>query len=494
MELQQRQYVAIDQKSFYASVECVERGLDPLDVCLVVADRSRTDKTICLAVSPSLKAFGIGGRPRLFEVVRRAREVNRERGRCGRSVSGRWLALHPEYALDYIVAPPRMGLYLEYSERIQRIYQRYVAPEDIHVYSVDEVFMDVTSYLRTYRMTARELTARMVGDVIAETGITATAGIGTNLYLCKVAMDIMAKKSAPDKDGFRIAALDEMSYRRLLWNHTPLTDFWRVGSGTARTLRGYGIMTMGDLARFSLRHEDVLYRHFGVNAELLVDHAWGWEPATMRQIKSYRPASHSQCTGQVLPRPYRVDEARNVALEMADSAALKLVGKHLVTDSIVLGIGYDTHSLDNPSVREACGEHIRTDFYGRPVPEHSRGTATLPQPVSSARVIAESVGKLFDRIVKRDMLVRRLSVSLGNLQPEDAVGRRPRQLELFSDYDGQLRRIENERRSLENERRTQRAMIAIKKRFGRNAILKGLNFTEGATQRERNTQIGGHKA
>lgn len=346
-----RQYIAIDLKSFYASVECVERGLDPLDTCLVVADASRTEKTICLAVSPALKEYGTGGRPRLFEVVQKVREANYRRGRQGKSYSKAVLDSHPEIAIEYLVAPPRMAHYIEYSTRIYDIYLRYIAPEDFHVYSIDEVIMDVTAYLKTYGMTAHELAMKMIREVLVETGITATAGIGTNMYLCKIAMDIVAKKMPPDKDGVRIAELDEMSYRRELWEHTPLTDFWRVGRGIANRLALYGILTMGDIARCSINNEDFLYKLFGVNAELLIDHDWGWEPVTMDYVKSYRPETKSISSGQVLQCAYTTDKARNVVLEMADAVSLDLIDKRLVTDQLVLTVGYDIESLTNPAIR-----------------------------------------------------------------------------------------------------------------------------------------------
>ena len=394
MDQQPRQYIAIDLKSFYASVECVERGLDPLDTCLVVADMSRTEKTICLAVSPALKAFGLGGRPRLFEVSSRVREVNRARGRNGKSTSGSVLKTRTDYAVDYIVAPPRMALYLEYSSRIYQVYLRYIAPEDIHVYSIDEVFIDVTSYKNTYKLSTHDLAMKMIREVLAETGITATAGIGTNMYLCKVAMDIVAKKMPPDKDGVRIAELDEMSYRRQLWDHTPLTDFWRVGRGTARRLAPYGIHTMGDIARFSLSHEGLLYRIFGVNAELLIDHAWGWEPVTMDMVKSYRPENRSISTGQVLTCPYSTDKARIVVLEMADAMALELFDMGVVSDQIVLEIGYDVTSLDNPTARARYDGLITTDHYGRQVPAHAHGTANIDPPTSSSCIMMQHIGRL----------------------------------------------------------------------------------------------------
>lgn len=495
--MQQRQYIAIDLKSFYASVECVERGLNPLDVNLVVADVSRTEKTICLAVSPALKSFGIGGRPRLFEVNQRVREVNRQRGRCaGKSIYAHELREHPDKAVDYIAATPRMALYMDYSMRIYKIYLRYIAPEDIHVYSIDEVFIDVTSYLRTYRMTAHELAMKMIRDVLRETGITAIAGIGTNMYLSKVAMDIVAKHMPADSDGVRIAELDEMSYRRLLWDHRPLTDFWRVGRGIARRLESYGIMTMGDVARYSVDHEDFLYNLFGVNAELLIDHAWGWEPVTMAQVKSYRPVAHSMGSGQVLTCAYTVAQARIVALEMADSLSLEIFDKGLVTDSIVLHVGYDVESLRNPIIRERYHGAVKTDHYGRQVPVSAHGTIRLPKCTSSSMIISAKVGELFDSIVNADLLVRRINICANNIthEPDMPGQKRIVQLELFTDYDALAREQAAERALLERERRRQTAILNIRRRYGKNAILRGLNYADGATQRLRNMQIGGHKA
>lgn len=489
-----RQYIAIDLKSFYASVECMERGLDPLDACLVVADASRTDKTICLAVSPALKAYGTGGRPRLFEVVQRVREVNCNRGRSGKSRSARELREHPEFAVDFHIAPPRMGLYLDYSTRIYNVYLRYVAHEDIHVYSIDEVFIDATAYLKIYDTTAHGLAMAMIREVLRETGITATAGIGTNLYLCKVAMDIIAKKMPADDDGVRIAELDEMAYRRLLWGHTPLTDFWRVGRGIAARLAPWGIFTMGDIARASLTREDLLYKLFGVNAELLIDHAWGWEPVTIDLVKAYRPETQSISSGQVLHSPYPPRMARNVALEMADSVSLKLLDKGLVTDQIVLTIGYDTESLSNPGIRKNYTGRVTTDFYGREVPLHAHGTANIGRHTSSGRVITEKTAQLFDRIVNPDLLVRRITLSFNHLLSEGSSKAKPRilQPDLFTDME-ELERKENERKASEQkERKQQEAVLRIKKMFGKNAILRGLNYAEGATQRERNEQIGGH--
>ena len=489
-----RQYLAIDLKSFYASVECVERKLDPLDTCLVVADASRTEKTICLAVSPALKEYGTGGRPRLFEVVQKVREANYQRGRNGKSYSKAVLNSHSDIAVDYIVAPPRMAYYIEYSTRIYEVYLRYIAPEDIHVYSIDEVIMDVTNYLQTYKMTAHELAVKMIREVLSETGITATAGIGTNMYLCKIAMDIVAKKMPADKDGVRIAELDEMSYRRQLWEHTPLTDFWRVGRGIANRLAKYGILTMGDIARCSLTNEDFLYELFGVNAELLIDHAWGWEPVTMDYVKSYRPEAKSLSSGQVLTCAYTSAQARNVVLEMADSVSLELIDKRLVTDQLVLTVGYDIESLTNPEIRAKYHGKITTDHYGRQVPVHTHGTINIDRHTSSGKILIEKVAELYDRIINPDLLVRRLTLSINHLISEDNIKDKPKtvQLDLFTDYEELKRQQEIEEAELSKERRRQEAVLKIKKMFGKNAILKGLNYTDGATQRDRNQQIGGH--
>jgi DNA polymerase V len=483
-------YIAIDLKSFYASVECVERGLDPLTTNLVVADESRTEKTICLAVSPSLKAYGIPGRARLFEVVQRVKEVNGRRKNPG------------EPGLDYIVAKPRMALYMEYSTRIYHIYLNYVAPEDIHVYSVDEVFMDVTHYLGTYRMTARQLAEKMMADVLAQTGITATAGIGTNLYLCKVAMDIVAKHVEPDPNGARIAELDEMSYRRLLWDHQPLTDFWRVGRGYQKKLASVGLYTMGDIARCSLGepgayyNEELLYKLFGVNAELLIDHAWGYEPTTIALIKSYRPQNNSINSGQVLQCPYAFEKGRLVVREMTEQMTLDLVEKGLVTDQMVLTVGYDIENLTDPKIRKNYHGEITVDHYGRRVPKHAHGTVNLKTATSSTSRILEAVLGLYDEIVNPLLLVRRLTVVANHLKREQEVLEEPcyEQQELFTDYEALAQEREAERQKLERERRLQEAMLSVKKRYGKNAILKGTNLQEGATSMERNQQIGGHRA
>ena len=469
-----RTYIAIDLKSFYASVECVDRGLDPLTTNLVVADVSRTEKTICLAVSPSLKAYGIGGRARLFEVIQKARE----------------------FKLDYIAAPPRMRRYIEVSTRIYRIYLKYIAPEDIHVYSIDEVFMDVTDYLGTYKLTAHELAMKMMRDVLHQTGITATAGIGTNMYLCKVAMDIVAKKIPADKDGVRIAELDVMTYRRELWDYRPITKFWRVGRGIAEKLALYGIDTMGKIARCSMLNEELLYRLFGVNAELLIDHAWGWEPCTIDMVKAYKPESSSFSSGQVLQRPYDWSKARVVIQEMADAMALDLVAKRLVTDQLVLTVGYDVENLTRPEIRAKYHGEVHTDHYGRQVPKHAHGTANLRRQTSSSHLITATVKALYDRIVNKDLLIRRLNLTVNHVVDESCVSKKtmPEQLDLFTDYDALEKQKQEETAALEKERRMQEAQLAIKRRFGKNAILKGLNFEEGATAKERNKQIGGHRA
>lgn len=494
MPQKERQYIAIDLKSFYASVECVERGLDPLDTCLVVADLSRTEKTICLAVSPALKAYGTGGRPRLFEVVQKVREANRRRGRAAKSCYKSVLDANPQVAIDYLVAPPRMARYIDYSTRIYKIYLRFIAPEDILVYSIDEVFMDVTSYLETYGMTAHELAIRMIREVLAETGITATVGIGSNLYLSKIAMDIVAKKMPADKDGVRIAELDEMSYRRQLWEHEPLTDFWRVGRGLANRLAQYGIYTMGDVARCSVNHEGLLYQLFGVNAELLIDHAWGWEPVTIDTARAYRPATKSISTGQVLQCAYTAGKARNVVLEMADNVSLELIDKQLLTNQLVLTVGYDVESLTNPEIRAKYHGRITSDHYGRQVPVHAHGTINIEHPTASTAILTAKVAELYDRIINPDLLVRRLTLALNNLVAETDVheDRQPVQLELFTDYEEIKRRKEAEAAELSKERRRQKAILKIKKMYGKNAILKGLNYADGATQRDRNRQIGGH--
>ena len=484
-------YISIDLKSFYASVECVERGLDPLRTNLVVADAARTEKTICLAVSPSLKVYGIPGRARLFEVVQRVKEVNLERKAKG---------LEP---IDYIAAVPRMALYMEYSTRIYNIYLKYVAPEDIHVYSVDEVFMDVTAYLNTYHMTARELAKTMIQDVYETTGITATAGIGTNLYLCKVAMDIEAKHVQADADGVRIACLDEESYRRKLWNHKPLTDFWRVGRGYARKLEEVGLFTMGDVARCSLGkpgdfyNEDLLYRLFGINAELLIDHAWGYEPVEIKDIKAYRPESNSISSGQVLQHPYNYEKTRLIVREMTELLALNLVDKGLVTDQLVLTIGYDIENLKDETIKKAYAGDVTTDHYGRKVPKHAHGSINLPRQTASTRLMMEAVMELFERIMNPALLSRRINLTANHVISEKDV--KPveetfEQMDLFTDYGAREKKRQQEEAELAKEKKMQKAVLDIQKKFGKNAVLKGMNLQEGGTTIERNGQVGGHRA
>lgn len=481
-----RTYIAIDLKSFYASVECVERGLDPLTTHLVVADASRTDKTICLAVSPALKKYGIGGRARLFEVVQRVNEVNHERRLQGRTDM-----------LTYITAMPRMAHYIDCSRRIYEVYLKYIAAEDIHVYSIDEVFIDATPYLDSLGMTAHELTMTIIRDVLRTTGITATAGIGTNMYLCKIAMDIVAKHAEADADGVRIAEIDEMNYRRLLWNHLPLTDFWRMGRGTVKRLAQYGIHTMGDIARQSVNDEELLYRLFGVNAELLIDHAWGWEPCTISDVKGYRPDSRSLSNGQVLTEPYTLDKALVVMREMADETALELTDKHLVTDQIVLTIGYDVENITNAEIRTLYRGEVVTDRYGRQVPKHAHGTVNLPYHTSSSRMITDAVVDICRRIANPLLLIRRITLSINNVVDEHSLDRKvsaPVQLDLFTDYATIAEREKQESERLAKEHRLQEATLNIKKQYGKNAILKALSFDEGATARQRNEQIGGHRA
>ena len=500
---QQRTYIAIDLKSFYASVECVERGLDPLTTNLVVADSSRTEKTICLAVSPSLKAYGIGGRARLFEVVQRLREVNSQRRQSlpgyrftGKSVHDPELKAHADWEIDYITAPPRMAHYIEFSTRIYQVYLKFIAPEDIHVYSIDEVFIDATNYLKHYKMTGKELARTMIKEVLRQTGITATAGIGTNMYLCKIAMDIMAKHIPADEDGVRIAELDEMSYRRQLWDHRPLTDFWRVGRGVAQRLAPYGIDTMGKIARCSIEDEELLYQLFGVNAELLIDHAWGWEPCTIDLVKTYRPETHSLSSGQVLTCPYDVKKAKVVIKEMADNMAMNLVSKRMVTDQIVLTIGYDAESLTNPAIKAKYNGPVRTDHYGRAVPKYAQGTERLNRMTSSARLLIRATTSLFDRIVNPNLLIRRLNLTVNHVVDRTTAKKteKPVELDLFTDYEAVRQQKEAEEEALQKEQRMQEVMLNIKQKYGKNAILRGLNFEDGATAIERNKQIGGHKA
>lgn len=502
--MKQRTYVAIDLKSFYASVECQERGLDPLDTNLVVADESRTDKTICLAVSPSLKSYGLPGRPRLFEVVQQVKEANMGRRYnapghrlIGQSCFLSELNASPELAIDYIIAPPRMAYYMQYSTRIYDIYLKYIAPEDIIVYSIDEVFMDVTEYLRTYQLSARELAMKIILDVLNTTGITATAGIGTNLFLCKVAMDIEAKHIPADKNGVRIAELDEMGFRRKLWSHQPLTDFWRVGRGYAKKLEAHGMFTMGDVARCSVNNEDLLYKMFGKNAELLIDHAWGWEPCTISAVKAYRPENNSLGSGQVLHQPYTAEKARLVLREMADLLSLDLVSKRLVTDQLVITIGYDRENLATADQKKQYHGEVTKDHYGREIPKHSHGTQNLGRYTSSTKLIVNAATELFERIADKKLLVRRLNIVACHVISEKDAPKREagfEQLNLFTDYAAEQEKREKEDAALARERKRQEAVLAIKKKFGKNAILKGMNLEEGATAKDRNSQIGGHKA
>ena len=542
-----RYYIAIDLKSFYASAECMARQLDPLSTNLVVADPARTEKTICLAVSPSLKAYGIPGRARLFEVIQKVRDANGQRlfrlaqkpsgngdpvdfspsktpGFTGRSVDACALAKDPSLEIDYIVAPPRMNHYIEISSHIYQIYLKYIAPEDIHVYSIDEVMMDVTSYLNIYHCSARELAKRLIQEVLKETGITAAAGIGTNLYLCKIAMDIVAKHMPADQDGVRIAFLDEMSYRRLLWNHQPITDFWRVGRGYAKKLAEHGMYTMGDIARCSLGkaddyyREDLLYRLFGINAELLIDHAWGYEPVTIRDIKAYRPANNSLNAGQVLTRPYDFQQARLVTKEMTEALVLELVEKGLLTNQVILTICYDRINIDDPSIRKNYRGEVTTDRYGRKTPRQAHGSRNLKQFTSSTRLVTEAMLQLYEEIVDPDLLVRKIYVTANHLKSgfvedhlssplaaafvEDPPGTPEQtdlftdfeQMNLFTDYEALEKERIRENENLEREHRLQLAMLSIQKKYGKNAILRGTDYEDGATARQRNEQIGGHKA
>ncbi len=501
--MKQRTYIAIDLKSFYASVECIERNLDPMTTNLVVADLSRTEKTICLAVTPALKSHGVPGRARLFEAIQKVKEANNKRKLnapghrfTGKSYSAIELAQHPELELDYIVAPPRMALYMEYSTRIYGVYMKYVAPEDIHVYSIDEVFIDATHYLSTYKLTAREFAMKIILDVLGTTGITATAGIGTNLFLCKVAMDITAKHIPADENGVRIAELDEMTYRETMWDHRPLTDFWRVGKGYAKKLEENGMYTMGDVALCSTRNEDLLYKLFGVNAELLIDHAWGWEPCTIADIKAYKPSTNSLGSGQVLQCPYDYEKANLVVKEMTELLVLDLVDKGLVTDQVVLTIGYDIENLTDPKRRVKYHGPVTADHYGRQIPKHAHGTGNIGKYSSSTKEIMKVMMELYERIVDQNLLVRRITITANHVVEETSLPKESpaEQLDLFTDYDALQRQREGEAAELEREKKMQKAVLSIKKRYGKNAILKGLNLEEGATAKDRNAQIGGHKA
>ncbi|WP_418879181.1 DNA methylase [Waltera sp.] len=516
MESQSHTYIAMDLKSFYASVECVDRGLDPLNTNLVVADASRTQKTICLAVSPSLKSYGIPGRARLFEVISKVREVNAMRkvrspgGRfLGKSTFADELQRHPELEVGFVTATPRMARYLEYSTQIYNIYLKYIAPEDIHVYSIDEVFLDVTQYLKTYGMTARELASRIATEILEKKGLTATAGIGTNLYLCKIAMDIVAKHMEPDDNGVRIAELDEISYRELLWDHRPLTDFWRVGAGYRKKLEAAGMFTMGDVARCSIGglgdyyNEDLLYRMFGINAELLIDHAWGYEPVTMDLIKSYRPETNCISSGQVLHCATDFMQAKIVVREMAEQLAMDLVEKKLVTDQIVLTVGYDIDNLKIPEIADHYHGEITVDRYGRSVPKHAHGTGNLDAMTASVSRITEITMGLYERIVDPMLLTRRITLVANHLKDADSVKEEPfyEQMDLFSggflqtgqkETSRETKQLEKER--LEKEKHLQEAMLSVKSKYGKNAILKAADLQEGATTIDRNRQIGGHKA
>ena len=502
-------YIAIDLKSFYASVECRERSRDPLTTNLVVADPSRTEKTICLAVSPSLKNYGLSGRARLFEVIQKVNAANNIRKLkapnhvfSGSSDDSTELQKNPSLKIDYIIAPPRMARYMEYSTKIYNIYLKYIAPEDIHIYSIDEVFIDVTHYLSTYNMTARTLAMTMIQDILDTTGITATAGIGTNMYLCKIAMDIVAKHIEPDKNSVRIAELDEMSYRRLLWNHKPLTDFWRVGRGYSKKLEKIGLYTMGDIARCSIGkstdyyNEELLYKLFGINAELLIDHAWGYEPCTMEDVKAYKPETNSISSGQVLHCPYEFDKARLVVKEMIDLMALDLVDKGLVTSQIVLTIGYDIENMTDKNRSQSYKGTVTTNYYGKKVPKPAHGTTNLPKRTSSTTLITNAVMELYDKIVNKKLLIRRINIVANKLVDEHSVKNvnKYEQLDLFTDYEDLKKQREKENAESEREKRMQNTILDIKKKFGKNAILKGMNLQEGATAKDRNNQIGGHKA
>ena len=502
-------YIAIDLKSFYASVECRERNRDPLTTNLVVADPSRTEKTICLAVSPSLKKYELSGRARLFEVIQKVKIANELRKLkapnkvfCGSSDDSIALQKNPSLKIDYIIAPPRMAHYMEYSTKIYNIYLKYIAPEDIHIYSIDEVFIDVTHYLSTYNMTARELAMTMIQDILDTTGITATAGIGTNMYLCKIAMDIVAKHIEPDKNGVRIAELDEMSYRRLLWNHRPITDFWKVGRGYSKKLEKIGLYTMGDIARCSIGkptdyyNEELLYKLFGINAELLIDHAWGYEPCTMEDVKAYKPETNSISSGQVLHCPYEFDKARLVVKEMTDLMVLDLVDKGLVTNQIVLTIGYDIENITDKNRSQSYKGTVTTNYYGKKVPKPAHGTTNLPKQTSSTTLITNAVMELYDKIVNKKLLIRRINIVANKLVDEHSVknANKYEQLDLFTDYEILKKQREKENAESEREKRMQNTILDIKKKFGKNAILKGMNLQEGATAKDRNNQIGGHKA
>ena len=492
-------YIAIDLKSFYASVECQERGLNPITTNLVVADSSRTEKTVCLAVSPSLKQYGIPGRARLFEVIQKVNEINAQRKinapghkfTCS-SYDDIALKKNNDLELSYIIAPPRMSYYMEYSTRIYNIYLKWFSADDIYVYSIDEVFIDVTHYLQTYKITPRELVTKVIKNVYDETGITATAGIGTNLYLCKVAMDIVAKHITPDKNGVRIAGLDEMTYRKYLWNHRPLTDFWRVGKGISRKLEKNGIFTMGDVARTSEKNEELLYKLFGINAELLIDHAWGYEPCTIESIKAYKPVTNSISSGQVLHCPYNYEDTKLIVKEMTELLTLDLVKKNLVTSKMVLTIGYDIENLSNPEISKSYLGEVTLDHYGRKVPKSAHGTINIDHKTSSTKIITNSVMELYEKIINKKLLVRRINITAENVVNEDDYknNKKFEQIDLFVDYN----EIERQQNKEKSEKELQKAVLDIKTKYGKNAVLKGMNLIEGGTTIERNGQIGGHKS
>ena len=494
-------YMCIDLKSFYASVECIERGLDPLNTNLVVTDESRTEKTVCLAITPSLKQYGLGGRARLFEVIQKVKSINYERRKNNnykkfnsKSFLDSELKKDRTLELDFIIAPPQMKKYMKYSTNIYKIYLKYLAPEDIFVYSIDEVFCDITTYLSMYQMTAKELVSKIIKDVYDTTGITATAGIGTNMYLAKVCMDIVAKHTEPNEIGVRIAEIDEMSYRKLLWNHKPLTSFWRVGKGIADKLEKNGLYTMGDVARCSLNNENLLYKLFGVNAELLIDHAWGWEPTTIEEVKAYKPERNSISSGQVLHSPYKYENAKLIVREMIDLLSLDLTDKHLVTKQLVLDIGYDIENLTNPAIKKMYNGEITIDNYGREVPKHSHGTINLDYNTSSSKVLSKKCIELYDRIVNKNLLIRKINITACNIIDEDIVEKEVvhEQLNLFSSSDDSEQKIEDKKRQKEDNK-LQHVLLDIKNKYGKNSILKGMNLEEGGTTIDRNNQVGGHK-
>jgi len=492
-------YIAIDLKSFYASVECQERGLDPLKTNLVVADSSRTEKTICLAVSPSLKQYGIPGRARLYEVVQKVKEINEQRKfnapnhtfTCS-SYDDIALKNNPDLELSYIVAPPRMSYYMQYSTRIVDIYLKWFSMEDIYVYSIDEVFIDITNYLQNYDCTPRELATKVIQNVLEETGITATCGIGTNMYLAKVAMDIVAKHTKADKYGVRIAGLDELAYRKYLWNHKPLTDFWRIGKGISQKLEKNGIFTMGDVARQSIKDEEKLYKLFGINSELLIDHAWGFEPCTIDSIKTYKPVTNSLSSGQVLKEPYNYEKTRLIVKEMAELLSLDLVKKNLITSKLVLEIGYDVCNLSKSNLSHFYNGEIKLDHYGRKVPKHAHGTINVDHKTSSTKILTEKFVELYDEIINKDLLTRRITLTASDVVNEDDYKNILvyEQMNMFIDYN----LLEKQRQKERAEKSLQKAVLSIKSRYGKNAILKGMNFEFGGTTIERNEQIGGHKS